>query len=282
MVQGLIGGATSYEEQSLQDMMNDIDGWIKYAKDTKIFLSEQRECMEKSKYIQKIPYGFIATMYTTITYIDTILYDFNIITEAMKVSTITEKEVNLIKKIGRKANDFNIAYGKTYREDTRYWHDYGNPDFKVVEEFYSKGRDFFVTLQDAASLSFRLDDYVVKGQVTNNNISIGDNNLGVTAMQGNNNVVNNTIMEKSFDYEKTLKVLKEIEGYLDFPQFTETFEGNSENLKKIVLETILATELKNDEKLITKSLQLLKNLTIGATSSIISSGIIALLGTLPL
>lgn len=282
MAQGIIGGATSYEEQSLQDMMNDIDGWIEYAKDTKLFLIEHRERMEKSKYIQKIPYGFTATMYTTITYIDTILYDFNIITEAIKVSTITEKEVNLIKKIGRKANDFNNEYGKTYREDTRYWHDYGNPDFKVVEEFYAKGRDFFVTLQDAANLSYRLEDYVVKGQVTNNNISIGDNNMGVTAIQGNNNVVNNSTTSNSFDYEKTLKVLKEIEGYLDFLQFSETFEDNSENLKKIILETISATELKSDETLITKSLQLIKNLTIGATSSMISSGILALLGTLPL
>ncbi|MFI3214091.1 MAG: hypothetical protein R3Y24_12230 [Eubacteriales bacterium] len=86
----------------------------------------------------------------------------------------------------------------------------------------------------------------------------------------------------SFDYQKTLKVLKEIEGYLDFPQFLETFEDNSENLKKIILETIAATELKSDETLITKSLQLIKNLTIGATSSMISSGILALLGTSPL
>lgn len=282
MAQGIIGGATSYEEQSLQDMINDIDAWVKYARDTKLFLIEQRKLMEKSKYIQKIPYGFTATIHTTITYIDTILHDFNIISEALKVSTITEKEVILMKKIGCKANDFNNEYGKTYREDTRYWHDYGNPDFKVVEEFYAKGRDFFVTLQDAANLSYRLEDYVVKGQVTNNNISIGDNNIGVTAIQGDNNVVNNTTTLNSFDYQKTLKVLKEIEGYLDFPQFLETFEDNSENLKKIILETISATELKSDETLITKSLQLIKNLTIGATSSMISSGILALLGTLPL
>lgn len=50
----------------------------------------------------------------------------------------------------------------------------------------------------------------------------------------------------------------------------------------MVVDIIEAVENKEDEGLIKKSLHLLIDLTIGATGSLIASGILALLGTLPL
>ena len=63
-----------------------------------------------------------------------------------------------------------------------------------------------------------------------------------------------------------------------FPNFKE----NSENVKAIIEDTIKAAENKEDVGIVKKSLRILKDLAVGASGSLIASGIIALLGTLPL
>lgn len=87
---------------------------------------------------------------------------------------------------------------------------------------------------------------------------------------------------QTFNYDKALEVLKEIKEYIDFPQFQATFGENSDNVKAIIEETIEAVENRSDEGIIKKSLRTLRELAIGTSGSLIASGIIALLGTLPL
>ena len=88
--------------------------------------------------------------------------------------------------------------------------------------------------------------------------------------------------EQTFNYEKASEVLKEISTYFEFPQFQQTFGDNTENVKNIIQNTIDALDKKEDEGLIKKSLKVLKDLSIGAGGSLIGSGILALLGTIPL
>lgn len=83
------------------------------------------------------------------------------------------------------------------------------------------------------------------------------------------------------DYEKATEVLKEISSYFDFPQFKQTFGDNSDNVKDVVKSTLEALDKNEDEGLIKKSLKILKDLAIGAGGSLIGSGILALLGTIP-
>ena len=40
MAQGIFGGATSYEEQSLSDIMEDLEKWTEYTFQTKAYISE--------------------------------------------------------------------------------------------------------------------------------------------------------------------------------------------------------------------------------------------------
>ena len=54
------------------------------------------------------------------------------------------------------------------------------------------------------------------------------------------------------------------------------------DIKNIIQNTIDALDKKEDEGLIKKSLKVLKDLAIGAGGSLIGSGILALLGTIPL
>lgn len=168
MTQGLIGGATSYEEQSLNDILDDINVWIEYTKKTKHFLETSKDTLIEKKYWNTIPFNFQRTLFTTLTQQNTFLEDFQLIINSINNDTITDREVKLLYKIGSNSNNFNHEYGRTYKEEYS-WKDYDDPLFKIAEKMYQEGRDYFVTLQDAANASYRLKDYIsLKPQVQTN------------------------------------------------------------------------------------------------------------------
>lgn len=113
-------------------------------------------------------------------------------------------------------------------------------------------------------------------------IVIGDNANGIQIQQNSDGAMQEMTNCQTFNYDKALEVLKEIKEYIDFPQFQTTFKENSENVKAIIEDTIKAVENKEDVGIVKKSLRILKDLAVGASGSLIASGIIALLGTLPL
>ena len=113
-------------------------------------------------------------------------------------------------------------------------------------------------------------------------IVIGDNANGIQIQQNSDGAMQEMTNSQTFNYDKALEVLKEIKEYIDFPQFQTTFKENSENVKAIIEDTIKAVENKEDVGIVKKSLRILKDLAVGARGSLIASGIIALLGTLPL
>ena len=113
-------------------------------------------------------------------------------------------------------------------------------------------------------------------------IVIGDNANGIQIQQNSDGSTQEMTNSQTFNYDKALEVLKEIKEYIDFPQFQATFGENSDNVKAIIEETIEAVENRSDEGIIKESLRTLRELAIGTSGSLIASGIIALLGTLPL
>lgn len=113
-------------------------------------------------------------------------------------------------------------------------------------------------------------------------IVIGDNANGIQIQQNSDGAMQEMTNSQTFNYDKALEVLKEIKEYIDFPQFQTTFKENSENVKAIIEDTIKAVQNKEDVGIVKKSLRILKDLAVGASGSLIASGIIALLGTLPL
>lgn len=113
-------------------------------------------------------------------------------------------------------------------------------------------------------------------------IVIGDNANGIQIQQNSDGAMQEMTNSQTFNYDKALEVLKEIKEYIDFPQFQTTFKENSENVKAIIEDTIKAVENKEDVGIVKKSLRILKDLAVGASGSLIASGIIALLGTLHL
>ena len=113
-------------------------------------------------------------------------------------------------------------------------------------------------------------------------IVIGNNANGIQIQQNSARAQQKMENEQTFNHEKASEVLKEISTYFEFPQFQQTFGDNTENVKSIIQNTIDALNKKEDEGPIKKSLKVLKDLATGAGGSLIGSGILALLGTVPL
>jgi len=159
MVQGLIGGMTNYNNQSLNDIVGDINDWIGYSLETKNFLEDNMEFLKKNDYWNNIPFNFQMTLYSSIRCQNTFISDMQLVLKAIDTNHLTKREVELIKNIGNIAIEYNREYGQTYKEDSR-WKNYGDENFRVAEQLYAKGRDYFVTMQDASNLSARLNNYI--------------------------------------------------------------------------------------------------------------------------
>ncbi len=172
MSQGLIGGGTSYQDQSLADIIEDMERWLAYSIEIMELINKDVKRSKENTFWDKVPWNFQMTLLSTLTCQRTFIHDFEMIIRRCKEDDITEREVELLRGIGITAIEFNNKYGKTYNEEYR-WKDYDSLDFRVVENLYAEGRDFFVTLQDAANASNRLKDYISKQQkiIHQNNVS---------------------------------------------------------------------------------------------------------------
>ena len=209
MGQGIIAGATSYEEQSLKDILSDIEYWINYTTDIIFFIEESISKLRECKFWEEIPFNFQMTILASVVCQQTYIEDFNLIKKSIKENLITEREVKLLYGIGNKAREFNRDYGITYKEDF-HWKKYGQTDFIIAENIYAKGRDYFATLQDAANASYRLNDYVSQiPSITNNNVTqhiTGSMNLVNGINYGN--ITNNSTNECNFFQDCDLAISK--------------------------------------------------------------------------
>ena len=178
---------------------------------------------------------------------------------------VTERDVRLLRKIGERAVEFNHEYGRTYKEDSD-WRDYGNPDFTVIEDLYAKGRDYFVTLQDASNASARLDDYIsTLLNVINNNISqtiSGNGNIvsGINHGEMTHNEINNSVFKEEIKQAITIidslkEYNQEQKTYIEdsLLEILKAFEGNDiekQKSSKISFKAFMSGLGNNSEKLI--------------------------------
>lgn len=282
MAQGIIGGATSYEEQSLIDILEDINGWLSYTENKKEFIHSKKQELIERNYWDNIPFNFQLTINTTLSYLDTIIYDLNLVKIAIEKHCITKKEILLLNNIGLKAMAYNSEYPKTFKEDRVYWHEYGKPDFMIAEELYGRGRDYFVTMQDAANAACRLEDYMEKGQVTNNTLNVSGSVSGSQIQQGTSNSVQTMLIEMEFDYEMVLDILQKVQKISRSDDFIEDFGEYADKLKNAVTEAIELVNKKEEPSKIKSFLLTIKDLAMRVSSSVIATGIVGMISQLPI
>src|SRR5699024_1447067 len=182
-------------------------------KEIKKFIEDGIDALKDSGFWANIPYNFQATLMSSIRCQNTILSDLGFILKAIEENKLTNREVELMKKVGMNEIEYNGEYGETYKEEHN-WKAYGNKDFKLVEELYGNGRDYFVTMQDAVNVSVRLRDYInVVPNVVNQNITqtVNGNKNTVNGIN-NGTIINYEINATQFtsDIDSVLRKLKDI------------------------------------------------------------------------
>lgn len=278
MAQGLLGGMTSYEVQSLQDILSDIECWLQYASETKSFLTQNMQTAIRSRFWYKVGAEFQMEIEESIIYIGTLLHDMGMVKKAIEDDTVTEREVQLLSSIGWKSVEFNGNYGKTYHNGYM-WQDHGNPDFEVVEEMYKVGRDFFVTLQDAGNAAYRLQDYITRSTIVKeqNNITFSGHIDHSQIQIDTNNSTQQMSMDTHFSYEEVGKVIDEIEHYLSDEKLVDKFGETLSQIKNVVGDTKQYVEQRSEPCLIKRNLQTIYDLAMGVSGSLIATGICELI-----
>lgn len=190
--------------------------------------------------------------------------------DAINRDQLTLREVNLIKKIGINASEYNSEFGRSFKEDSR-WKEYGNEDFKIVENMYAKGRDYFVTLQDALNISARLSDYISPiPPVVNQNInqSVSGNGNIITGVNAGS--INNVQMFDSQFISEVDSVLQELRNMDDLEHRHKSY------IEEILKESKEAVE-NGDIAAQSVSKSKMKSFLIGAGNTVLK--LVNLLGT---
>ncbi len=238
MAQGFMAGATNYDDQSIEDIIENITDWISFTKETKDFFEKNIEILRKNGYWDEtIPYDFQSTLVQSIRCFRTFIVDLEGVLLAIANKRITVKEVNLLKKIGTNSSDYSREYGRTYNGGER-WKVYSNENFKIAEQLYANGRGYFENLKDAGNIYSRLNDYVDPVQpILNNNITQtihGTNNqvAGINNGSMSQNNIGSTGIENEFD-----KVLDELVKIEDLePHLKTSLESLLKESKEAVVK----------------------------------------------
>lgn len=194
MAQGFIAGMTNYENQSLADISEDITRWITYSEKTKNDINELLSKLKDTAFYSHVPYDYKAMIHEMPQICQTNIDDFKRTLEAIQARALTQGNVDLFWKIGTRAVENGNDNKKYYKSrDDGYWHDYGNPEFKMVEDIYAMFGDYCATLWDVTNAASRLKDYIdIPKEVTamkyeNNSVNIGNNNRINSSVIGSKN-----------------------------------------------------------------------------------------------
>ena len=276
------GKTTSYEELSIKDIKNDIDTWIGYTPFIENFIMEAIKIIPINIFWNETSYKFQNIIEKTTFYFKTIQHDLKIIKSAIDNNCITQKEVTLLRNIGVNSSKYNQEFSKT-PEARKNWSKCENPYMMNIKQLYSECRKFFISVQYFEYAADRLEDYMEKGQVINNNtMNFSAPITGSQIQQGTINSSLTMTIENNFDYDKVMDVLRKIHIATNSSDFQAEFADKAEHVKEIIAETIQMVQKKEKPSKIKKALTTLKDLSIGISGSIIATGICGLIAQLPI
>lgn len=280
MAKGLVGGMTDYSHQSFNDIISDLES---EKENTIAFIKMIEEGIEKANenkyWDNKVPYDFKSIVAYSLKHYRTTVTELSEIVEEIK-NEVQEHHCRRLQRISKVADEINSEIGQVWnRKYDDIIKDYGEKKFLQVEQVYSDTRNMAVNLLDISNIASRLKDYIGKNNNMGNKNKLGDlsNNTfngHTTIIVGDNNKVNYTITEGSFD---SLKDMLSKNGV------------SSEDISE--LKMILESEKPNNEKkifgnqtngwvskMISKSLEGSWSIGIGAAGKLLADGIKAYYG----
>ncbi|PEV71261.1 hypothetical protein CN434_05160 [Bacillus thuringiensis] len=235
MVRGLVIGSTGYSNQSLPDMLIDLEQWIEFLRDSDNTFKSIIEELEKIGYWSSVDYDFKASCYDLRRYFNTAVNDLQEVINGIN-SEIKEYHIRLLKNLGANAHEQHSHHRKIWREYPN--KEYGDATFKMVETLYAEGSDMAGDMFDLNNLAARLEHFVGMSKQVNSSkrtITVNNNfNATVTGIQQNyesSNIQQTVNLGSSQD--KELEELKII-----INQFKEFLEQSTIQEKEEIAENL--------------------------------------------
>lgn len=203
MSQGFFAGGTSYEEQSLRDIKEDIGGWIESSSEALVFFEKTLVQLKETEFYKKrVPFDYLCVIASAQKNFATNIEDLKLVRKAIIGNKISEGIVNLFYKVGERAHKNERENKEIFDlRDDGYWHDYDDPDFRKVEALYIEYANYCCTLFDICNAAHRLKDYINSDISASNIISIdaSDNSVSVdnSVKIGDRNTIQNSAIGKN-------------------------------------------------------------------------------------
>ena len=280
MAKGLVGGMTDYSHQSFNDIISDLES---EKENTIAFIKMIEEGIEKANenkyWDNKVPYDFKSIVAYSLKHYRTTVTELGEIVEEIK-NEVQEHHFRRLQRISKVANEINSEIGQVWnRKYDDKIKDYGEKKFLQVEQVYSDTRHMAVNLLDISNIASRLKDYIGKNNNMGNKNKLGDlsNNTfngHTTIIVGDNNKVNYTITEGSFDSLKDMLSKNGVSNG-DISELKMILESEKPNSEKKIFGNQTNGWV---SKMISKSLEGSWSIGIGAAGKLLADGIKAYYG----
>lgn len=271
---------TDYSHQSFNDIISDLES---EKENTIAFIKMIEEGIEKSNenkyWDNKVPYDFKSIVAYSLKHYRTTVTELSEIVEEIK-NEVQEHHFRRLQRISKVANEINSEIGQVWnRKYDDKIKDYGEKKFLQVEQVYSDTRDMAVNLLDISNIASRLKDYIGKNNNMGNKNKLGDlsNNTfngHTTIIVGDNNKVNYTITEGSFDSLKDMLSKNGVSSE-DISELKMILESEKPNSEKKIFGNQTNGWV---SKMISKSLEGSWSIGIGAAGKLLADGIKAYYG----
>lgn len=286
MAQGAFGGSSRYDNQSLKDIVEDINVWIRFCNETLSFFNDTIFKLKENTYYNQVPFDLKALFESTTRDLNTFINDFGAILKSVDDDAIHMREVKLLKNIGKYSIENNSTYGRVYRREVREWiggPDYNDPNFKAIERLYAEGRDLFITLMDASNAAERLKDYMNDKHQQIQKITVNGDSNQIQAAFGDNNkfVIELTDSLGKEQAEQLNRLLAELKENID--HYFGEHEGEKKEDTKELIDGLReeVTKEKPKKVMVRSCLNSLNSLSTSADFVTIVSGITSIVGSLP-
>lgn len=173
MAQSIFGGSSEYSDQTLADIIEDLEKWVVFSEET-LSLFDKTICeLKQNNYYQTVPFNLRAMYERATRKLNTFISDLNVIIKSINADSIFVRDVNLLNNIGRISILSNHQFGTVYHDIVDRWSgaNFQDSNFLMIERLYHEGRDVFVSLMDASNAAERLKDYMSDRHQQNQNIT---------------------------------------------------------------------------------------------------------------
>jgi hypothetical protein len=159
MAKGLFAGMTDYSHQSFDDLIGDLKNEIETID---FFVNKVKrnlkEVEESGYWNDNVPTDFKSIIGYALRLYNTTKSEFNDIIEDIQFE-VSEHHCVRLNKIAETAQEVNVDIGQIWHNkyDNK---EYGNDDFRKVEDIYGFTRDVAANLTDTRNISERLKDFI--------------------------------------------------------------------------------------------------------------------------